>query len=389
MVANAKDIGRSFPPLQVGSIVDCVEPLSSGSDAGWALQLLEERPDLEVVPIEKDGIVVGVLSRRALAEIAGSAWKRFWQRDLDSYVTPARRSAEATDYVDLLVERDLAHAEKDDPGWYVVTHRRSYLGIVNVRTMLEHLNALRSLDLRRAGEMQRHLLRKEGIDGGRISVEFFNRMAHEIGGDFYRCAPIGKDRLLAACFDVAGKNISGALAASALGAFFSSFRLFSYSGDPRLTTGILNALVRDINPGDVFVAAILLYVDFAAGEVEIHNCGFSPALAFVPKEDRKIACRMARPNLPPLGIEEKLAIDSPLVVKIQRGLRLAAFSDGLTDMVDPFGERYGEDRAIALLRDLQKADPADAPSRIGAAVDAWIGTAHLSDDVTVIDLRFL
>ncbi|GAB1483726.1 hypothetical protein MASR2M78_25420 [Treponema sp.] len=232
-------------------------------------------------------------------------------KDLDAYIVPARRTVEATDYVDRIVAMDLAAVQRDDPGWYIVQHRRSYLGIINLRSMLEHLNELRAQDLRRAGEIQRHLLAKDIPQDKRFKLAFYNRMAHEIGGDFYRATQIGANRYLIACFDVAGKNISGALATSALGAFFASLRLFTYEGEARLTTGLLNAMVKDVNPDDVFAAAALFYLDFDAMTVEIHNCGFSPVLAFVPQEDRKIACKLARPNLPPLGIEDKMVIETP------------------------------------------------------------------------------
>ncbi|HCM27458.1 MAG: stage II sporulation protein E [Treponema sp. GWB1_62_6] len=389
MSTSAKDIGRLFSPLQIGSIVDCVEPLSAGSEAGWALELLAERPELEVVPIERDGAVLGVVSRHVLEGIVESAWKRFWQKDLDAYVVPARRSVEATDYVDRIVAVDLADVEKDDPGWYIVNHRRAYLGIVNLRTMLEHLNHLRSLDLRRAGEMQKHLLSKKPDEDPRFRICFYNRMAHEIGGDFYRSTQIGEDRWLVACFDVAGKNISGALATSALGAIFACFKLFAYAGEAQLTTGLLNALVHEVNPGDVFVAAALFYLDMKAMTVEIHNCGFSPVLAFIPQENRKIACKMARPNLPPLGIEDRMVNDAPQLIPITPGLRLTAYSDGLTDMTDPFGERYGEERTIEYLRTLHKSSQADIPGLVGTEVDKWIGESHLADDITLVDLRFL
>ena len=386
---KARDIGRLFSPLQVGYIADCVEPLSAGSEAGWALELLADRPELEVIPIERDGAVLGVVSRHVLEGLVDSAWKRFWQKDLDAYIVPARRTVEATDYVDRIVSKDQEVIERDDPGWYIVQHRRSYLGIVNFRGMLEYLNDLRAFDLRRAGEIQRHLLSKDTPDDPRFRITFYNRMAHEVGGDFYRTAQIGPDRWLVACFDVAGKNISGALATIGLGAFFASFRLFDYSGDPRLTTGLLNALVREVNPDDVFVAAALFYLDLEAKTVEIHNCGFSPVLAFVPQEDRKITCKLARPNLPPLGIEERLMNDSPQVIPIVKGLRLTAYSDGLTDMTDPFGERYGDEKVVEYLRNLHKVAPSEIPGSVTAEVDKWIGESHLADDITLVDIRFL
>lgn len=388
MTTKARDIGRLFTPLQVGSLADCVEPLSAGSEAGWALEMLADRPELEVLPIERDGAVLGVVSRHVLEGLVESAWKRFWQKDLDAYVVPAKRTVDATDFVDRIVDRDLADMEKDDAGWYIVQHRRSYLGIVNLRTMLEHLNALRAQDLRRAGEIQRHLLAKELPDDPHFKMTFFNRMAHEIGGDFHRAISLGPNRWLISCFDVAGKNISGALATTSLGAFFAAFRLFSYTGDAKRTTGLLNALVKDVNPDEVFVTAVLFYIDCEAGTVEIHNCGFSPILVFAPQDDRKVTCRVAKPNLPPLGIEDRMVNDAPQVLQISSGLRLVAYSDGLTDMADPFGERYGEDRTVELLKTSHKESIEALPGFLEAEINKWIGESNLADDITLVDIRF-
>ncbi len=389
MATTARKIGRLFSPLQIGSIADCIEPLSAGSEAGWALEMLKDREDYDVIPIERDGAVLGVLSRHVLEDLVESAWKRFWQKDLDAYIILAMRTVEATDYVDRIVAEGLHESHDNDPGWYIVQHHRSYLGIVNLRRMLEHLNEIRAQDLRRAGEIQRYLLHKAPVTNPAFSLTFFNRMAHEIGGDFYRSAQIGKDQYVVACFDVAGKNISGALATEALGAFFTALRLFSFQGDPRLTTGLINALVREVNPDDVFVTALLLYLDLDTRSIEIHNCGFSPLLAFIPQPEHRISCKLARPNLPPLGIDDNLSIESPPVMSIVKGLRLCAYSDGLTDMADPFGERYGDDRTLELLREMHKTAPGDLVAALGHETDRWIGESHLADDITVMDIRFL
>ncbi len=390
MATKAREIGRLFSPLQVGFIADCVEPLSAGSEAGWALEMLADRPDLEVIPIEREGAVIGVVPRHVLEELVESAWKRFWQKDLDAYMIPARKTVEATDYVDRVVAETLAEPHSNEPEWYIIQHHRSYLGIISLKQMLEYLNELRAQDLRRAGEIQQYLLSKPLPEDSRFKLYFYNRMAHEVGGDFYRAASIGDDRYLIACFDVAGKNISGSLATTALGAFFSSLRLLGYEGDGKKTTGLINTLIKEVSPEDVFVAAVLFYIDFSTMTVEIHNCGFSPVLAFVPQEEgRKIICKMAKPNLPPLGIEDKLVIEVPLSVPIVKGLRLSAYSDGLTDMRDSFGEQYGEDKTVEFLRLLHTVPTTEYTERIDTEINKWIGESYLADDITLVDIRFV
>jgi sigma-B regulation protein RsbU (phosphoserine phosphatase) len=385
---KASDLGYDFSPLQVGSIADCIEPLSATTDAEWALNSIAELADVEVIPIERDDAVIGYIERSVLQKAAGSTLQRLFQKDLESYVLPAHSWVDATEYIDRIVEKDLEQDERNDQGWYIVQHRRSYLGIVNIRTMLLQLNTLRAQDLRRAGEMQRHLLAKDSPTDTRFGCVFYNRMAHEVGGDFHSSATLGPNRRLIACFDVAGKNVSGALAVNSLGAFFASLRLLGYSGDIGDTAGLFNALIREVNPDDVFVAAVLFFLDFETKTVDIYNCGYSPVFIFAPQEDRKVSCRISRPSLPPLGIEDTLENHSPVSVPMESGLRFVAFSDGLTDMTNPWGERYGEERCQEFLRTLYKERQSSIPKLVDAEVTRWIGESSLADDITLVDLRF-
>jgi sigma-B regulation protein RsbU (phosphoserine phosphatase) len=120
----------------------------------------------------------------------------------------------------------------------------------------------------------------------------------------------------------------------------------------------------------VFVAAVLFFLDFETKTVDIYNCGYSPVFIFAPQEDRKVSCRISRPSLPPLGIEDTLENHSPVSVPMESGLRFVAFSDGLTDMTNPWGERYGEERCQEFLPDpLQASWQSSIPKLVDAGSD--------------------
>jgi sigma-B regulation protein RsbU (phosphoserine phosphatase) len=233
-------------------------------------------------------------------------------------------------------------------------------------------------------------------------------MAHELGGDFYRVFRSGTDRYLVGCFDVAGKNISASLATMALGACFSALELLAYKGRPEEITRFINSLVRDVSPPGLFITAVLFYVDFAIKRVTIHNCGFSPVLVFVP-QDSKITYTVIQPGLPPLGIQDELDLASGQIIPIKAGLRLTAYSDGLTDMTNNSRERYGEERTFALLKKFHRLPQKDLRDLLENEITAWVGpvpvmqsavpdvqgailkvkgTVSLADDVTLVDMRF-
>jgi sigma-B regulation protein RsbU (phosphoserine phosphatase) len=133
----------------------------------------------------------------------------------------------------------------------------------------------------------------------------------------------------------------------------------------------------------------LFYIDFSTMTVKIHNCGFSPVLIFVPQEDKRIIYKAIQPGLPPLGIQEELDVDTGQIVPIGVGLRLTAYSDGLTDMATIHGERYGEEKTFELLKRYHGVPQQNIRKLLEKEIAAWIGKASLADDVTLVDMRFV
>jgi sigma-B regulation protein RsbU (phosphoserine phosphatase) len=378
---DAKPAGQYFSPLQIGSLVEAIPPVALGSNVAEALASLKDAPNLRVIPVEHNGAVVGVVLRNTLEKLSGAA-------SLEASLIPALGTVDASTYINTVMETFLKGSRRDETPWFVVRHKQSYLGVVGLHTIIERTNSLQVRDLIRAGEIQQNLLDKSRVEDKRLQVLLYNKMAHELGGDFYRVFKSGRDRYLIGCFDVAGKNISGSLATMALGACFSALELFKFEGGAEKTTQFINSLVREVNPPGVFVTAVLFYVDFTTMTVKIHNCGFSPVLIFAPRRDNTIALKTIQPSLPPLGIQEELDVDSGQIVSIAAGLRLTAYSDGLTDMTTISGERYGEEKTNELLKRFHRIPQEHIRQNLESEIAAWIGEASLADDVTLVDMRF-
>jgi sigma-B regulation protein RsbU (phosphoserine phosphatase) len=370
-----------FPPLQIGSITEAIEPVNIESSVADVLLTIKDEPKRKVVPVERDGKVLGVIFRSTLEKIARSS-------SLEAYLIRALGPVEASTSIDVVVASFLKGEQGDDASWFLVLHKGAYLGVAGLRKVIEHTNNIQVRDLIRAGEIQQNLLDKSRVNDKRFQILLYNKMAHELGGDFYRVFRSGKDRYLVGCFDVAGKNISGSLATMALGACFSALELFKFEGGAEKTTQFINSLVRDVNPPGIFVTAVLFYIDFTTMTVKIHNCGFSPVLIFVPQGNNKIMFKVIQPGLPPLGIQEELDVDTGQIVPIARGLRLTAYSDGLTDMTNIYGDRYGEDKTCELLKKFHQVPQNNLRKFLDREIAGWIGETSLADDVTLVDMRF-
>jgi sigma-B regulation protein RsbU (phosphoserine phosphatase) len=314
---------------------------------------------------------------------------RAWLRELHLFVIPARATVDATTFISTLVDEYFAGDPGKDAVWFILEYNHAYFGIVSLQNMLKYTNSLRAQDMAQAREIQKKLLEKAVIDDKRIKLLFYNKMANEIGGDFYQVFQIWKGQYMVGCFDVAAQNISGSIAAMALAACFETLVLSDYDGYPERMTEFINTLALDVNPTGLRIGAALFYIDFSTMTVKIHNCGFSPIHIFLSGGDKQLSHKLVAPNMPSLGLYKELDVDRGQIVPIKSGLRIAAHTNGLPNMSALSGEKYGEENAFKLLTTLHRRDHRDIPLAMDEEIMQWLGEAPLVDDITLMDLRFV
>lgn len=57
-------------------------------------------------------------------------------------------------------------------------------------------------------------------------------------------------------------------------------------------------------------------------------------------------------------------------------------------MMNNYGERYGEEQTLRLIKNLHSAPQSMIQEKLTMEIADWIGTASLADDVTMMDIRF-
>jgi phosphoserine phosphatase RsbU/P len=390
MANSRSSLINQFSPLQVGSVTELIESLSANSPISWAMQMIDENPDAHALPIERDGMIIGVLESRLIKELNESTWKKFWQRDLDAYIKTSTIVLDAFEHIESVLPHLMKENEESGVNYFVVYYRRSYMGVVGLNRLIDQANLLRKQDMDRARDVQQALLSRPRLKDTRIDCRFFIRMAHEVGGDFYQEFAFDENRFLLACFDVSGKNLAASLTTTGIGAFFSALRYFGASESYRSTdlTPRMNAYLRDLIPTDTFIAAVLFYIDFAQKTVKIQNMGYSPVYAFVPGGP-KVTCKVLKPNLAPLGIElDQSDKTSEYTLPIVNDLRIFTYSDGFTDLENTDQIMYGDERA----KDFILAHHGDSSAHFMPAfekeIDVWRDKASQKDDITMMSLRF-
>ncbi len=381
-----------FAYRQIGSITLQAESVDVSASIEYVLNFFSDNPEMHAVPIERNGVLIGILEKSHVEKMNQSAWSRFWQKDLDSYIDTPLLSLRADDYIDKNIERAMTLNNEKGVRFFAVYHRKSFFGIVGLHEMLTRITEIRARDMAKARMVQQHLLKpqeKPGKPG--YAVQTFNQMANEVGGDFYKDFTFSDgERHIVACFDVSGKNVAASLSTMAIGSFFSALTLFEPEGTfGKEITALMDRYIQTVTPSEMFITAAICYIDTAKGSVFIQNCGHTPIYIFVPAEGGKIAGKTMNANMPPLGMgiigdEDNAGFEIPIV----KGLRIVLYTDGLTDMVTPDGERYDDERTRTLIASTYGKGEREAAAIYQKAIDLWMNDAMQSDDITVMDVRF-
>ncbi|HEX5481018.1 MAG TPA: SpoIIE family protein phosphatase [Terriglobia bacterium] len=76
-------------------------------------------------------------------------------------------------------------------------------------------------------------------------------------------------------------------------------------------------------------------------------------------------------------------------VQLEPGDLLLAFTDGMTEPENSYGEEFGEERLLEILRESINAPPEVLTEQIYQTLTDWTGSSELQDDMTMIYLKCL
>jgi len=380
----------SFGENQVGSVTLTLEPVHTSSPLNWVAEQFQARPELFALPVEKDGGVVGVVTRARILERSGKFLENLSSRPLDQDLSP-HQSLDARESVDKVVSQLFADDSQALATLFVVYLHGAYYGVTDLRRLVSRSAKLRDQDLARAKEVQEGSLGRSRLPETPWQRATLVRMAYGVGGDFYQEVGWPDGTCLMGCFDVSGKGISGSMVTSALAGFFSAVRT-EEGGAPALDRFALrlNDFLREILPLGTFVTGVLLSLAASptpTSTMDILNFGYGPVYWYSRKEN-KVTGKAMRPNLPPLGLDA-LQVEDGAVFRLpwEPGTKVYVFSDGLTDLTNPSGHRYGEEALREFLSRSYKYNSQEFVTQLALTVDAWQGSSPQVDDITALTVQ--
>lgn len=207
----------------------------------------------------------------------------------------------------------------------------------------------------------------------------YSHPANDVGGDLVDFLYVERDRLGISLGDVAGKGLPAALLMAKLQATLRSLIPLADSLDA-LGKEVNRIFCRDGLP-DRFASMVYLEVEAYSNTVRFLNAGHLPPLIL-----RADGVDTLSRGTPALGLTPASRYREESVT-LAFGDMLVLYSDGLVEARDEDGNFYDDRRLRRLLPHLRELSPEAAGARILAEIEAFIGEAPTTDDLSIVILK--
>ena len=279
---------------------------------------------------------------------------------------------------------DLPYSKEDEQLLLIVAGQMSII-VENaslIRRMAEEERIKRELEMAR--EVQRHLFPAGALEAATLELYGTCLPARWVGGDYYDYFVVRERRVGMTIADVAGKGIAAALLMSTVQALLRSQMT---SEDRRLTDLVssMNRLLRRSTGEGGYVTFFLAEFNEETRGLTYVNAGHNPPMLVrrgaAQKEEARF--RPLTAGGPVIGTFLDLPYEQE-TIQAESGDVLVAYTDGVTEALNPEGIEYGEERLRSVIAESLHLAARELAETIIARVREWQGRAPQHDDITLI-----
>jgi sigma-B regulation protein RsbU (phosphoserine phosphatase) len=242
-------------------------------------------------------------------------------------------------------------------------------------------------ELEIAREVQAQLFPRSAPEVPGLALYGVCKAARSVSGDYYDFLKLGENRVCLVLGDVSGKGISAALLMAAIQSalraqFYDGFATTSGSHTSPLSTAAvvsrLNLQLYENTPREKYATFFFALYDAATRRLTYTNAGHLPPVLL-----RRGKVERLKVGGTVVGLFSPLTYEQA-EIQIQPGDLLLAFTDGITEPENIYGEEFGEDRVLQVVRRALSASPQILVEEIYRSVSDWTGSPELQDDMTLV-----
>ncbi|MGH9716071.1 MAG: PP2C family protein-serine/threonine phosphatase [Candidatus Acidiferrales bacterium] len=284
------------------------------------------------------------------------------------------------------------HVRRGDLGYRVRISRRDQLGslgesfnemIASVGELIEEQRERQKLahEVEIAREVQQQLFPGvlPSIPG--LDVSAICRPARVVSGDYYDFITLSPTRVAMAVADISGKGIFAALLMASLQAALRSTAVFESAAGSAEVVSRLNRHLFKNTSDDRYATLFYAIYDSEDKTLTYTNAGHLPPF-FI--NDGCVQSLDQGGTV--VGLFEDVNY-TECTLEVKSGSLLVAFSDGLTEPENVYGEEFGMARLKSEVLHHRALPAAKIAEGLVSAAEQWAGTAEQADDITIVVAR--
>ncbi|HUA60641.1 MAG TPA: SpoIIE family protein phosphatase [Verrucomicrobiae bacterium] len=239
-----------------------------------------------------------------------------------------------------------------------------------------------------AREVQNQLFPREAPKLKTLQLRGVCQPARMVSGDYYDFMRISDKSVGFAIGDVAGKGISAALLMATIQSTMR-MQLSHTNGSgpvPHSTASLVATLNRQLyatTAPEKYATFYFALYDEESSSLTYTNAGHPPPMLLSGSEFQTLDSNGTVVGAFPT------ARYGERTVPLKPGDLLVAYTDGIIEPENAYGEMFGEDRLKDLLLKHESADSSEIIAHAMEAVVEWTGSSELQDDMTMIVVRHL
>ena len=213
--------------------------------------------------------------------------------------------------------------------------------------------------------------------------------AKEVGGDFYDFFFMDDHHLCFMIGDVSDKGVPAALFMAQSKSLIraTSMLLRKKKTDIPSPHHILSEVNNELcinNEHCMFLTLLLGILNLHDGKISITSAGHNPPYVIMDDHIEKNEL----PHKTPLGVHQNVRYRSEEIeLSPRNGLFL--YTDGITEATDNKNKLFGEERLEHILQNISDHKPSSILNLIIKEVRNFVGEMPQSDDITMLEIRFL
>jgi sigma-B regulation protein RsbU (phosphoserine phosphatase) len=241
-------------------------------------------------------------------------------------------------------------------------------------------------ELEIAREVQNQLFPKDVPYVKTLELKGVCTPARVVSGDYYDFMQVSEGALAFAIGDVAGKGISAALLMATIQSAMRSQLSRSNGSGPHILSPA--TMVSNLNQQLYATTSLEKYATFyfalyneSTHALTYANAGHLPPMLLRGSDIQTMDSTGTVVGAFPFATYEEKT------VPLEHGDILLAYTDGIVEPENVYGEVFGEDRLKDLLIKYAHADSSELIARTMEAVVHWTGSSELQDDMTMVVAR--